>query len=247
MHKTRPRAIALALAGIMLPGLHKFYLKQRGWGIAYLMLYPTHIPQLASVLEGIWYVWLGQDKFEQRFNPAIARLLATPYATLNTPDDIQLAAQLELTINVNRATLKDWQRLPQLSSAQSTLLVQLTQAGLQFNSVDDVAAALGLDVSVVQPLAPVLRFYYYDAPNETAVDMDGVGEASADGADGGLLINPNQASLSALMMVPDISEATAQHIIQQRKIEPYKDLVDFKERLALSAEAITSLMYYIRF
>ena len=244
MLKTRSRAIALALAGIVLPGLHKFYLKQRGWGIAYLLLYPTHIPQFASVLEGVWYAWLGQNRFEQRFNPAIARLQSAPYAPLNTLTDIQLAARLDLAIDVNRATPKDWQRLPQLSSTQAQLLVQLTQAGVQFNSLDDMAAALGMAVNQLQPLAPVLKFYYYESPEEPARVNS---ETAADDSDGELPVNPNDASLPELMMIPDMEEAIAQRIVEQRQVTPYKDLVDFKERLALSAERIASLMYYVRF
>lgn len=251
MLKSRSRAIALALSGILLPGLHKFYLKQRGWGIAYLVLYPTHIPQLASVLEGMWYVWLGSDRFEQRFNPAIARLQSAPYTPLKTPEDIQLAAHLDLTIDVNRATIQDWQRLPQLSSTHATLLVQLTQVGVQFNSLEDMAAALGVAVTTLQPLAPVLRFYYYDVPDvPELLNSEGAAAAletvGAGGASGGP-INPNHATLAELMMIPEMAEAIAQQIIKQRQVQPYQHLVDFKQRLSLSAETITALMYYVRF
>ena len=250
MLKNRLRAIALALSGIVLPGLHKFYLQQQGWGIAYLVLYPTHIPQLASVLEGMWYIWLGSDRFEQRFNPDIARLQSTPYAPLKTPDDIQLAAHLDLIIDVNRATLQDWQRLPQLSSTHATLLVQLTQVGVQFNSLEDMAAALGVAVTTLQPLAPVLRFYYYDVPKEPELLNSEGGAAWLDTVGvrgGGGPINPNHATVEDLMMIPEMAEAIAQQIIKQRQLQPYKNLMDFKQRLSLSAETITSLMYYVRF
>lgn len=248
MIKTHSRAIALALSGIFLPGLHKFYLKQRGWGIAYLLLYPTHIPQFASVLEGLWYLWLGSETFEQRFNPAIARLHATPYAPLQTVEDIQLAERLGLTIDVNRATAQDWQRLPQLSSDHSRLMVQLTEAGVRFNSLEDMAAALGIGIAQLQTLAPVLRFYYYE-PTLTAETSSNSVQGSDTNSDtsGTRLVNPNQASLEQLRLIPDLDDAIAQQISQQRQQQPYRDLVDFKQRLSLSAEQIASLMYYIRF
>ena len=247
MIKTRSRAIAFALSGIFLPGLHKFYLKQRGWGIVYLLLYPTHIPQLASVLEGVWYAWLGQDRFEQRFNPAIARLQSEPYAPLTTTEDIQLAARLDLTIDVNRSTLQDWQRLPQLSSSQSQLLVQLTEAGVQLNSLEDMAAALGMEVIKLQPLSPVLRFYYYDSPNDSTLENSEAGDTSLEHGNSNGRVNANQASFTELTMIPDMDEAIAQQIVKQRQVHPYQDLMDFKNRLSLSAEKIASLMYYVRF
>lgn len=246
MIKTRIRAIAFALSGIVVPGLHKFYLKQRGWGIAYLALYPTHIPQLASVLEGLWYAWLGPEQFERRFNPAIARLQSSPYAPLNTPEEIQLASHLELTIDVNRATLRDWQRLPQLSPTQSQLLVQLTQKGMQFNSLDDMAAALGVKVKMLQPLTPVLRFYYYEDLTSPNVASGDDSEALLDDTSSPIPINPNQASLSEIMQIPNMTEGLAQQIIQQRQNQPYQNLVDLKERLSLSTETLASLMYYVR-
>lgn len=54
----RRRSIAVALAWVgvlpMAAGLHKFYLGQPGWGIAYLLLSWTPIPHIACALEGAW-------------------------------------------------------------------------------------------------------------------------------------------------------------------------------------------------
>lgn len=71
--KNRKAAIVLALTGTVLPisGLHKFYLGQPGWGILYLLLSWTHIPQFASVVEGIWYFFLSSDEFDQNFNAGV--------------------------------------------------------------------------------------------------------------------------------------------------------------------------------
>lgn len=55
--RRRSIAVALAWCGVFLPfgsGIHKFYLGQPGWGLAYLLLSWTHIPQIACALEGAW-------------------------------------------------------------------------------------------------------------------------------------------------------------------------------------------------
>ena len=65
--KDRKIAAALAFAGILLPGLHKFYLGQPRWGLAYLLLSGTPISKIASVLEGLWYLFHDREEFEQQF------------------------------------------------------------------------------------------------------------------------------------------------------------------------------------
>ncbi len=54
--RRRSVAVALAWLGVlpMASGLHKFYLGQPGWGVAYLLLSWTPIPHIACALEGAW-------------------------------------------------------------------------------------------------------------------------------------------------------------------------------------------------
>jgi TM2 domain-containing membrane protein YozV len=69
--KDRRVAAGLALAGILLPGLHKFYLGQPRWGLIYLVLgwsTPISISKLASVAEGLWYLFQEREEFDYRFN-----------------------------------------------------------------------------------------------------------------------------------------------------------------------------------
>ncbi|WP_017303926.1 NINE protein [Spirulina subsalsa] len=67
-------AVLLALVGAVMPmvvplvGLHKFYLRQPGWGVVYLLLFATPIPHVASAVEAVWYLLLPSEEFEQRFN-----------------------------------------------------------------------------------------------------------------------------------------------------------------------------------
>lgn len=79
--KDQKFAIVLALAGaVTVPGLHKFYLGRPGWGIAYLLFLWTTIPQIASVIEGIWYLSQNQDEFDRNFN--LDSLLASSNRTI---------------------------------------------------------------------------------------------------------------------------------------------------------------------
>lgn len=66
--KDRKIAAILAFAGILLPGLHKFYLGQPRWGIIYLLFGWTPISKIASALEGLWYLFQDREEFERQFN-----------------------------------------------------------------------------------------------------------------------------------------------------------------------------------
>jgi TM2 domain-containing membrane protein YozV len=66
--KDRKIAAALALAGIVLPGLHKFYLRQPRWGIIYLLLCWTPISRIASAAEAVWYLFHDREEFDRKFN-----------------------------------------------------------------------------------------------------------------------------------------------------------------------------------
>ncbi|MFK8182746.1 MAG: SHOCT domain-containing protein [Phormidesmis sp.] len=73
-------AIALAFTGALptplpLSWLHKFYLGQYLWGIVYLILAPTLLPQVACCLEGIWYLTQSNERFSERFPNASAFML----------------------------------------------------------------------------------------------------------------------------------------------------------------------------
>ncbi|MBW4463886.1 MAG: NINE protein [Pegethrix bostrychoides GSE-TBD4-15B] len=72
-NKNRKIAAALAFSGILLPGLHKFYLGQYRWGFVYLLLSGTPISRVASALEGLWYLFHDHEEFSQRWGFSVAR------------------------------------------------------------------------------------------------------------------------------------------------------------------------------
>lgn len=69
------------------------------------------------------------------------RLRQDPYYRLRSFEEVALAAAIGIKIDVNQATVDDWLRLPGISIHQGRSLVQLTSQGVQFYSLDDVAAA----------------------------------------------------------------------------------------------------------
>lgn len=85
--KNRRVAALLAFAGTVAPvsGLHKFYLGQPVWGILYLLLWGTHIPQIACAIEGVWYLAQGMDEFDRNFNLGIVQEASK--STQTTPID----------------------------------------------------------------------------------------------------------------------------------------------------------------
>ena len=158
------------------------------------------------------------------------KLLNDPYYRMQTNAEIAIAADLGIMIDVNRAKVDDWLRLPGLSIHQARNLVQLCQAGVQFCCIEDIAAALSISVQHLQPLAPVLKFCYYDEISTVKV------------------ISPNIATIEQLAEITAIDLALAQFIVQNRHLQgTYRNLVDFQRRLSLSGSVISQLMYYLQF
>lgn len=251
--KRKGVAIALALSGILLPGLHKFYLGQRAWGLAYLLLLPTHISQVASLIEAVWYGILNQDEFDYNFNRLSPQSLkspskqplktssppsspSTPSITdpdyrFQSPEDVAIAAKAGVEIDVNRATEADWLRLPILTEQQGRSLAALSQAGVQFHCLDDLAAALSVSGDRLKPLEPILKFYYYDPVNLDAPKP----------------VNPNQASIADLAGIPGMSIALALQIIHHRTTQPFTNLAELQQRLSLDATTVEAIMHYLEF
>ncbi len=73
--KSRTIACILALTGVLLPGLHKFYLGQARWGLAYFLLgllwtAPlAMMTRVASICDGLIYLAQGEEQFNLTFNP----------------------------------------------------------------------------------------------------------------------------------------------------------------------------------
>jgi DNA uptake protein ComE-like DNA-binding protein len=158
------------------------------------------------------------------------RLLDDPYYRLRSAAEIATAGELGIKIDVNRAGVDDWLRLPGISIHQARSLVQLCQAGVQFYSLEDIAAALNLSVQYLKPLAPVLSFCYYN--DDDTIDR----------------VNPNTASVEQLRQIPIVDSLLASAIVENRMAAGrYRNLVDFQQRLSLSGQLTGQLMHYLQF
>ncbi len=56
--------LAILLGGI---GIHKFYLGSTGWGIVYLLFFWTLIPAFVALIEGIIYLTMTDEAFQEKY------------------------------------------------------------------------------------------------------------------------------------------------------------------------------------
>ncbi|MBD1918376.1 MULTISPECIES: ComEA family DNA-binding protein [Cyanophyceae] len=160
----------------------------------------------------------------------MAARLSQPSYRLQSYQEVEAAAKLGFTLDVNRATVDDWLRLPGLSIRQAQGLVRLRQAGVQFNCLEDLAAALGTAPTQLTPLAAVLSFCYYEEHCDTLPT-----------------VSLNQATVSCLVRLPGVPVALAEAIVWERSHRgPYQDLADLQKRLGLPPDLVQTLMYYLR-
>lgn len=158
--------------------------------------------------------------------------VGNPFERFATIAAVQAAARQGQRIDVNQATVDDWLRLPGISISQARSLVQLTQAGVRFYHLDDVAAALGLAVTTLHPLAPILQFCYYDPASSIEIQA----------------VNVNLASVEQLIRVPPIDLYLARRMVGDRQHRGrYANLADLQQRLALSASMTHELLHFLRF
>lgn len=161
-----------------------------------------------------------------------AKIQNDPYYRFQSLEEIAIAAQLKITIEVNSATVDDWLRLPGFSIRQAQTLTALTATGVQFFSLEDVAAALNIPPQRLQPFAPILSFTFTD-PESTLNPA---------------LINPNFATAEELARLPFCDQILAEKVVENRLHEGnYRNLADFQQRLALDSHITSQLMHYLRF
>ncbi len=155
-----------------------------------------------------------------------------PYYRFQSLEEIAIAAELGIKIDVTKATIDDLLRLPGISIHQARNLVELIQTGVEILSIEDMSAALNIHLSRLKPLSPILAFSYYDSDS---------------------LVNPKKININAatreiLQEIPTISNGIMQEIISDRQEKgDYKNLVDLQKRLGLDATIISALMHYITF
>lgn len=160
--------------------------------------------------------------------PLWHRIKHDPYYRLQSISEVCLAVELGVRIDVNRASVDDWLRLPGVSIHQARSIAALTQSGVQLLCLEDVAAALGCPVSRLEAIAPILQFYYYDSIEAQTV-------------------NANTAAIEALTQIPAVDLYLARAIVEGRRSGKYRNLADLQQRLSLPPQLTTELLHYLRF
>ena len=180
--------------------------------------------------------WLSVAKSWRKLPPRQLalreRILGDPYYRLQSMAEVVVAAQLGVKIDVNRASVDDWLRLPGISIHQARSLVELAGMGVQLLCVEDIAAALSIPVEPVKPLEPLLYFCYYDPESLSTPGQ----------------VDVNSASVEQLTEIPLLPSALATRIVSDRQQNgDYRNLADFGQRLGLTSQTITQLLHYLKF
>ena len=156
------------------------------------------------------------------------------------PDSVQIKQQPRATptpaetwsLDVNRATPEQWQKLPGCSEAMVDVLMRLQRGGVQFSQLDDLALLLNLPADLVKLWTPHLVFRWHgDAP-----------------------VLPKQAPLDVNAAAPTLLEQTLdwpkprlQRLIQERRLKPFEHLADLQERVCLPPDAVEQLIGRVSF
>lgn len=182
---------------------------------------PAKISAVATALRDLEQLRQTGLITEGEFEQQRRALLAAPGAQLKP---------LKQPLDANQASVEDWLRLPDLSIHQARRLTELSQQGVQFHSLEDLAAALNLAPGQLQPWADRVQFCYYE-PQDGAMPV---------------LLDPNQASREQLEGLPGMTPERVQAWIQQRQQSPFQSLPDLSQRLRLPGEMTQVLMHYLK-
>ncbi|MGI0479656.1 helix-hairpin-helix domain-containing protein [Geminocystis sp. CENA526] len=162
----------------------------------------------------------------------IKKIQSNPYYRFQSETEIKIASELGIKIDANRASVDDWLRLPGISIIQARNLVEITNSGIHFLCLEDLASALGISVLKIQCWESILYFAYY----------------AQDSFHSPAKINPNNASLEQLKTIPNLDENIAKKLLLDRASNgKYKHIGDVQKRLNLDTDLAYHLMSYFQF
>jgi DNA uptake protein ComE-like DNA-binding protein len=174
----------------------------------------------------------ARPRFGILFNPLRKKILSDPYYRFQSAEEIAIAAELGIKINVSHAGVDDWLRLPGISIHQARALVELVGSGVEILSIEDLAAALSVPVSRLRAIEPILEFAYYNPESLLSPPK----------------IDPNTATIDRLTSIAFITLELAEKILREREEGgAFKNLIDFQRRLSLDSSEISQLMHFLQF
>jgi len=151
------------------------------------------------------------------------RLRHDPNCPLRNADEVAQAAALGWQLDVNRASDRDWRRLPGIHEAQVDLLLRLQAGGVQLSGAEDLQRLLELSDAQLQLWLPVLAFRWY---GETAPPAGPPPR-----------LDLNRAPAQQLQEL-GLSEERLQRLQRERARQPFRDLADLQQRLGLPASLV---------
>ncbi len=155
-----------------------------------------------------------------------------PYYRFQSFEEIAIAIELGITIDVNQASIDDWLRLPGFSIHQARSLVDLVNMGVQLVCLEDVAAAINIPVQRLALLEPILSFAYYDRLSPLSPQK----------------VNLNRASVEEIAQITLLDLNLAHKIVENRlENGKYRNLTDMQRRLELDGQLTAQLMHYLQF
>lgn len=167
---------------------------------------------------------LARQKLRQQLNQ-------NPYYRFKSVAEVVQAASMGVSIDVNQAGVDDWLRLPGISIHQARSLVELIGQGVQILCLEDLAAALGVSVTRLEPLRAILSFQYYDTQSWFYLPR----------------VNPNRATEAQLATIPFLDPSMARSLVEERQQGQFSNLADLQHRLGWDSELTAQLMHYFRF
>ena len=155
-----------------------------------------------------------------------------PYYRFQSLQEIKIAVEVGIKIDVNQATVDDWLRLPGFSIHQAKSLVELVAMGIQLFCIEDVAAAINVPIQRLQPYESILTFAYYGRFSPLSPEK----------------INLNTAKVDEITTIPGVdSDLAAKLLVNRQTNGKYRNIIDLQRRLNLDRELISQLMHYIQF
>ena len=173
--------------------------------------------------------WL--DPLARKLLQATGDLPPDPVRAKPKPRETPNAADT-WTLDVNRATPEQWQKLPGCSEAMVDVLMRLQRGGVQFSQLDDLALLLNLPADLIGLWTPHLVFRWHgDTP-----------------------VLPEQPPLDLNAAAPTLLEQTLnwpkprlQRLIEERRRKPFEHLADLQERVCLPPDAVEQLIGRVSF
>lgn len=136
------------------------------------------------------------------------------------------------TLDVNRATPEQWQKLPGCNDSMVDVLMRLQRGGVQFSQLDDLALLLNLPADLKELWTPHLVFRWHgDTPvllEQPPLDL-------------------NAAAPTLLEQTLDWPKPRLQRLIQERRLKPFEHLADLQERVCLPPDAVEQLIGRVSF